>query len=81
MLEYIVGGLTILVILMGGLAWIYRKGKGDGIDDACGIRIEGKIDALYAKVDELEKHDDEIHGKLFDNIDEVKNLLIAHLDK
>ena len=81
MQEYVIGGLAVLVALMGGLAWIYRRGKSDGITDACGVRIENKVDALATKVDDLEKHDDEIHGKLFKNIDELKNLLIRHLDK
>jgi len=80
-LEYIVGGLSVLVILMGALAWLYRKGKSDGITDACGKRIEEKIDALAKKVADNRKHDDEIHGKLFDEIKDVQDLFIRHLDK
>jgi len=81
MQEYIIGGLAVLVALMGGLAWIYRRGKAKGIDEACGIRIENKIDAVGKRVDDNRKHDDMIHGKLFDKVDEVKNLVIQHLDK
>ncbi len=81
MLEYFIGGLTILVILFGSLAWIYRSGRKSGLDSACEQNIKNDIAGIKTELGEMEKRGDKIHHSLGDKIDDVKNLLIAHLDK
>lgn len=73
MLEYFVGGLTVLVILMGGLAWIYRRGRSDGIDNACEKRIKDKVDEVVKAVKDHKADDIKTHKELFTKIDNVES--------
>jgi len=81
MLEYLTGGLAILVGVLGVLAWVYHRGRKEGMDTACERRIKEKIDGVIKAVADHKKEDHDIHEKLFDKIDEVKNLIIQHLSK
>lgn len=63
----------MLVILMGGLAWIYRKGRKEGMDTACERRIKEKIDLLGEAIEDHKTEDDKIHGKIFKKIDNVES--------
>ena len=52
----ILGIIVIASIITGGAIKIFNRGKQAGIDDACGKRIEEKIDAL---ADELGEHEED----------------------
>jgi len=56
-LEYISIGLAIVAGIAATIAYIYRRGISQGIDTACGKRIENKIDAM-------QKEGDTIHNEL-----------------
>jgi len=63
-LEYIAIGLGVLTGIAAAIAYIYRRGISQGIDTACGKRIEEKIDAL-------QKDGDKIHNELKTEIKKV----------
>lgn len=63
-LEYIAIGLAILTGIAATIAYIYRRGISQGIDTACGKRIEEKIDAL-------QKDGDIVHKELKTEIKKV----------
>ncbi len=67
-LEYIVVGLAVITGIAATIAYIYRRGISQGIDTACGKRIEDKIDKLQTDGDnihkELKEEIHEIHGKI-----------------
>lgn len=79
MIEYVAAGLGVIAGVASVAAFVYRRGIGAGIDSACEKRIKADIADLKDTVIKMEQHGDEIHGRLFDKIDEVKNLLIQHL--
>ena len=54
-LEYIAIGLAILTGIAATIAYIYRRGISQGIDTACGKRIEDKIDAMQEEGDIIHK--------------------------
>lgn len=56
-LEYIAVGLGVLTGIAAAIAYIYRRGISQGIDTACGKRIEKKLDAM-------QKEGDTIHNEL-----------------
>jgi len=61
-LEYISIGLAIVAGIAATIAYIYRRGISQGIDTACGKRIEEKLDALQTDGDTIHKElKDEIH--------------------
>jgi hypothetical protein len=81
MLEYVVGGLAILSAILALLAWVFHKGESKGMDSACERNIKNDIAGLKTELGEMEKRGDKIHHSLGDKIDDLKNILIAHLDK
>jgi len=60
-LEYISIGLAVIAGIAATIAYIYRRGISQGIDTACGKRIEDKLD-------ELKKDGDKVHKELQDEI-------------
>ena len=63
-LEYISIGLAIVAGIAATIAYIYRRGITQGIDTACGSRIEEKLD-------EMKEEGDEIHNELKKEIHEI----------
>ncbi len=67
-IEYIAVGLAIVAGIAATIAYIYRKGISQGINTACGKRIEDKIDKLQKDGDtvhkELKTEIHEINGKI-----------------
>ena len=78
-IEYVAAGLGVIAGVASVAAFIYRRGVSSGLDNACEKRIRDDFADLKDTVIKMEAHGDEIHGKLFDKIDDVKNLLIQHL--
>lgn len=61
-LEYIAIGLGVLTGVAAAIAYIYRRGISQGIDTACGKRIEKKLNDLKTDGDKVHKElKDEIH--------------------
>ena len=81
MLEYVTIGLGVIAGVAATIAWIYHRGVHSGMDTACEKRIKDDIADVKQTIINMEKHGDAVHGKLFDKIDEVRNLIIQHLDK
>ncbi len=52
-LEIISIGLAIVAGIAATIAYIYRRGISQGIDTACGKRIEQKIDAMQTEGDTI----------------------------
>lgn len=71
MIEFLVAGLGVTTGIAGLLAYIYRRGKSDGIDSACEIRIKDEIKKLKKNADEHAKDDVIVHIELFKKIDIV----------
>jgi len=67
-IEYIAVGLGIVAGIAATIAYIYRRGISQGIDTACGKRIEDKLDKLKKEGDtvhkELKNEIHEINGKI-----------------
>ena len=79
MLEYVAVGLGVIAGIASVTAFVYRRGVNSGFDSACETRIKDEVKAVGVKVDKHIEHDDKIHAKLFDEIKEVKDLLIQTL--
>ena len=66
--EIISVSLAVVTGIAATIAYIYRKGISQGIDTACGKRIENKIDKLQEDGDKVHKELQEevktIHGKI-----------------
>lgn len=64
-------GLAVVAGIAGVLAFVYKKGKVDGIDKACGKRIESKIGDIEVKIDAMKTEGDEIHNELKNKLQSV----------
>ena len=71
MIEYLAVALGVTTGVAGLLAYIYRRGKSDGIDSACEIRIKDEIKKIKKSADEHAKDDIVVHNRLFKKIDVV----------
>ncbi len=71
MIEFLVAGLGVTTGIAGLLAYIYRRGKSDGIDSACEIRIKDEIKKIKKSADEHAKDDIIVHQRLNKKIDIV----------
>ncbi len=71
MIEYIAVGLAVIAGISATTAFIYRKGKSDGMDSQCERRIKQSINDLGKKVDKNATDSDKVHGELFSNIKEI----------
>jgi hypothetical protein len=87
-LEYVTIGLGIVASAAGVIAWIYRRGKSDGIDTACeqrikkdiqDMRVEGEAEHRVIKADikTLNSKVDEIKG----STDVIKSLFQDHISQ
>lgn len=56
--------LAVAVGVTGVLAFVYKRGQKDGIDTACGNRIEEKID-------NMQQEGEEVHNELKKDIGKV----------
>jgi len=71
LIEFLVAGLGVTTGIAGLLAYIYRRGKSDGIDSACEIRIKDEIKKIKKSADEHAKDDIIVHQRLNKKIDIV----------
>ena len=71
MLEYVTAGLGVIAGISAAIAYVYRKGKSDGMDDACENRIKKDIHDLGEKVDANAKANDTVHAQLFSNVKDI----------
>lgn len=71
MIEYLTAGLAFTTGIAAVLAMVYRRGKGDGIDSACEIRIKDEIKSIKKEADAHVKDDIIVHKSLFKKIDIV----------
>ena len=62
--EIISVSLAVVAGIAATIAYIYRRGISQGIDTACGKRIEDKID-------KLQSDGDKIHNELKDEVHEI----------
>ena len=62
--EIISISLAIATGIAATIAFIYRKGISQGIDTACGKRIENKID-------KLQEDGDKVHNELLGEVKEI----------
>jgi len=81
-LEYIAVGLAVITGIAATIAYIYRRGISQGIDTACGKRIEKKLNDLKTDGDKVHKElKDEIHeingkvDKLTGSFETIKELI------
>ena len=83
MIEYVAIFLGATTGIAGLLAYIYRRGKIDGIDSACEIRIKDEIKKIKKSADEHAKDDIIVHNRLFkkiDNVDSKIDKLVGAVD-
>ena len=71
MIEYITAGLACTTGIAGALAYIYKKGKGDGIDSACEIRIKDEIKTIKKNADDHAADDVAVHNSIFKKVDKI----------
>ncbi len=64
--EIISVSLAVVAGIAATIAYIYRRGISQGIDTACGKRIENKID-------EMKKDGDKVHGELQKELHQVNS--------
>lgn len=64
--EIISVSLAVVAGIAATIAYIYRRGISQGIDTACGKRIEEKID-------EMKKDGDKVHGELQKELHQVNS--------
>lgn len=69
-LGLIYTGIGIILGLAAIVGVIYNRGKKKGIDEACGKRIESKIDALAQEVGKKDENSNRTHTDLHTRIDE-----------
>ena len=62
--EIISVSLAVVAGIAATIAYIYRRGISQGIDTACGKRIENKID-------KMQKEGDKVHNELLSEVKEI----------
>ena len=75
MIEYLTPLLGVTTGIAAVLAYVYHRGKGDGIDSACEKRIKDKITKLEEKINARGKEDDIVHSAIFKKVDKVDSKL------
>ena len=71
MFEFISAGLAVTTAVAGTFAYLYRKGRTDGIDQACENRIKEKIQEVSDLLDQKSRANDDIHDILFKNMNKM----------
>ena len=71
MIEYVTAGLGITTGIGVVLAFVYRRGRSDGIDSACEKRIKDQIKSIKVNQDNHAKEDKIVHDNLFKEINKV----------
>lgn len=71
-LEYVATGLGVIAGVASGVAYVYRRGKSDGIDHACERRIKEDIQGVKAEVISMKEEGEIVHKELSQKIDTIK---------
>jgi len=71
LIEFVTAGLGVTTGIAALLAYIYHRGKSDGIDSACEVRIKDEIKKIKKSADEHAKDDIIVHKELFKKVDIV----------
>ena len=73
MLEYVTIGLAVISGIAGAIAYIYRRGRTDGIDTACEQRIKEDIQSIGVKVDDMKEEGDKVHSEIVHDMKELNS--------
>lgn len=73
LLEYVTVGLAILAAIAATVAFIYRKGRTDGIDNACEDRIKESIADVKTTMEKDSKENNATHKLIFSNMSKIES--------
>ena len=71
MSEYVAPALGVIAGVSSAIAYVYRRGRSSAIDMACEQRIKKDISDVKIEIVKMEGKGDEVHGKIFDKIDNI----------
>jgi hypothetical protein len=71
-IEYVATAMGIIAGAAGGIAYVYRRGHSDGIDNACELRIKEDIRVVKEEIISIKESWELAHNELNKKIDNIK---------
>lgn len=68
MLEYVSVVLGVIAGITTAVAYVYRRGRTDGIDNACELRIKEDVQSVKAEIKNMETKGDREHKEIYNKM-------------